>query len=115
MEYIKKFEIFSVNVSSLNYKQLLVGEGIIHKDGRIMLRISTNPKHSGWDARGNPSHDIDSDIFDKSLSKIPGMDVYLDYVFKKNLLDVIVEFHVFNETMGSENEQVVIWELRTHY
>ena len=56
-----------------------------------------------------------SDIFDKNLNKIPNIFTIIDYILKNHLLDIIVEFSVFDKCVEIKKEKVIIWELRTNY
>lgn len=117
LEEIKEYKLFTINVSSINYvkNQLLVGEIIILSNNRVYGCLSTNPKASVRDATKKPSFILDTDIFDKSLNKIPQFDYIYKYIIDNNLLDVIVEFALFNKEVGIKKERIIIYELRTHY
>lgn len=114
---IKGYSLFTVNVSSANYveNQLLVGEIEVLSDGRIYTILSTNSSYSVRDALQNPSFNLSTDIFDKKLDKIPYFDMIYSYIIKHKLQDVIVEFALFNTKVGIKNQNIVVYELRTHY
>lgn len=117
LEEIREYKLFTINVSSINYvkNQLLVGEIIILSNNRVYGSLSTNPKASVRDATKLPTFVLDTDIFDKSLNNIPNFDYIYKYIINNNLLDVIVEFALFDKDVGIKKERIIIYELRTHY
>ena len=107
---------FSVCVSQYNYRkyQVCVGEIHIHGD-TIDYIVSNNPELNIRNMLGCPDYNGTTDIFDKKLRRIPGMDEIICYIMEHNLVDIIVEFTVFNQPVGIKNEKICIWELRTDY
>lgn len=67
------------------------------------------------DAIQNPTFNFKTDIFDKRLNKIPHFDFIYKYIIEHNLKDTIVEFSLFDKELGTKNEKVIVYELRTHY
>lgn len=107
---------FTVCVSFRNYRehQICVGEIRIHGD-TIDYFLSNNPTYSPRDLLKDPDHSGTSSIFDKRLRRIKGLEIAMDYAFEHNLVNVIVEFFVFNCNVGTKNEKIIIDELRTDY
>ena len=106
---IKGYSLFTINVSSANYveNQLLVGE--------IDALLSTNSSYSVRDALRDPSFNLSTDIFDKKLNQIPYFDMIYKYIIDHRLQNVIVEFALFDTEVGIKNQNIVVYELRTHY
>jgi len=77
--------------------------------------LSTESTFSVRDATQNPTFNLKTDIFDKELNKIPNFDFLYQYITSHGLMDVIVEFSLFNKKVGINKEEIVIYELRTHY
>lgn len=117
LEEIKEYNLFSINISSINYanNQLLVGEIEILSNNQIYATLSTDPNASVRDALSNPTFNIKTDIFDKDLNNIPYFDFIYEYIISNDLKDIIVEFALFNKDIGTNNERIVIYELRTNY
>lgn len=117
LKEIKDYELFSINVSSTNYKdnQVLVGEIEILSNSEIYLTLSKRPAYSVRDAISYPDYNFKTDIFDKRLNEIEYFDYLYKYILKNNLLDTIVEFSLFNIKVGINNENIVIYEIRTDY
>lgn len=116
--YAKKYRsCFSVAVSSQNYGcYVLIGDIYISKTlDTFMFFASDNPSYSTRDVLRNPKWSFCTDYYDKRINYIPNIDKIIDYIFKYNLFDVIVEFAVYSHRVGKNNEYVVIFELRTEY
>ena len=114
---IQSYELFTINVSSANYadNQVLVGEIEILSNGSIYATLSVDSTASVRDALRNPTFNISTDIFDKMLNQIPYFDWIYQYISDNNLFDVIVEFSLFNMDVGIKKQQIIVYELRTHY
>lgn len=118
LEEISDYEIFTINVSSANYadNQLLVGEVEILSNSGVYTMLTTDPTASVRDASKNPEFNIKTDIFDKAtLRKIPYFDYIYEYIVSHHLENVVVEFSLFDKKVGIKEEQVIVYELRTHY
>lgn len=111
------YDLFSINVSSYNYidNQLLVGE-IFISNTNVNAILSKNSSYSVRDAIRNPDFNIMTNIFDdKTLNTIPYFDEVYKYIIENKLQDTIVEFAYFDKPIGINQENIIIYELRTHY
>lgn len=117
LEEVKKYNLFTINVSSANYvdNQLLVGEIEFLSNGEVYAILSIDPTASVRDALSNPTFNLKTDIFDKHLNKIPHFNYIYQYISNNNLYDIIVEFALFDKNVGIKNEKIIVYELRTHY
>lgn len=117
LEEINGYSIFTINVSSANYveNQLLVGEIEFLSNGEIYAILSIDPTASVRDALRNPTFNLKTDIFDKRLNEIPHFNFIYQYIMNNNLQDVIVEFSLFDKEVGIKKEEIIVYELRTHY
>ena len=114
---VSGYDLFSINVSSYNYieNQLLVGE-IFVSNTIVNAILSTNGKFSVRDAIKKPDFNFSTSIFDdKTLNKIPYFDEVFKYIVDNKLQDIIVEFAYFDKPVGINNENIIIYELRTNY
>lgn len=111
------YSLFTINVSSANYveNQLLVGEIEILSNGEVYATLSVDPSAFVRDALKNPKFNLNTDIFDKKLNRIPYFDLIYQYIINHNLQNVIVEFALFNTEVGIKKQNIVVYELRTHY
>lgn len=66
-------------------------------------------------AEKNPDFNYHTDIFDKKLNHIPGFDIIYNYIIDHDLLDVIVEFAIYDKPVGIYKDQVIIFEIRTDF
>lgn len=117
IEHCKRTNIekFTVGISFRNYEKnhICVGEMNIHGD--TIDYFLSNSVCSPRELLKNPDHSGVTDIFDKKLHYIKGLQEAIDYAFEHELFDVIIEFWVFNIPVGIKNEKVVIRELRSDY
>ena len=79
--------------------------------GRLPFNDSVNMNNQETEAKKN---NLPSNIPKRALPT-PNIDKIIDYIFKKELFDVVVEFAVYLEKIGKYNEYVAIFELRTDY
>ena len=116
VDYCKNLEKFSINVSSFNYSknQLLCGEIKINENMDVDYILSTNPNFSLRDCYQHPDFVGKVSVFDNKY-KIDGLEKIIEYALKYNLIGVIIEFTLFNKKLGINNDNVVIWELRSNY
>ena len=117
IEEIKDYDLFTINVSSANYEenQLLVGEVEFFRNGDVYCCVSTNQKYSVRDACKTPDFNLKTTIFDKTLNDIPYFDDVYEYISRNELYDIIVEFALFDKNVGIYSENIIIYEIRTHY
>ncbi|MCI9280816.1 MAG: hypothetical protein HFI49_00955 [Bacilli bacterium] len=117
LEEIKEYEMYTINVSSYNYanNQVLVGEIEVLSNNDIYLICSATPGDSVRDAIKNPDYNLKTNIFDRKLNNIPYFNCLYEYVINNNLIDIIVEFAIFNIKIGIKKENIIIYELRTNY
>lgn len=108
---------FSVAVSSRAYgKYVLIGDIYISRDlDEFWLIASDNPDYNTRMVLRNPKWNINTCYYDKKIRSIPNIDKIIDYIFKKELFDMVVEFAVYLEKVGKHSEYVAIFELRTDY
>jgi len=106
---------FSLSVSSHNYDDalLLIGDVKIDYDDNVWLLASTDeyPKIS----KNNPDYNLSTTVFDKKLNNVRGFDSLFSYIVEHGLVNVIVEFAVYDEPVGICNEKVIVFEIRTDY
>ena len=117
LQKAKQFDLFTINVSSYNYTDnlLLIGDIMIGSNKAVWLIASTNKNYTGRMAEENPDFNISTDIFDKKLNDIPGFDLIYDYIINNELTDIIVEFAIYNIPVGINNENVIVFEVRTNF
>ncbi len=117
LDEAKKFNLFSINVSSYNYISsfVLIGDIMIGRNNDVWFIGSKNKNYTGKMAESNPDFNYCTDIYDKKLNYIPGFDLIYSYILNHSLMDVIVEFAIYNKPIGMYKEQVIIFEIRTDF
>ena len=117
LDEIGGYNLFSINVSSINYSdnQLVVGEIEFLSNGEVYAILSLDNEASVRDANRNPNFNFKTTIFDKKLSLIPHFDYIYKYVSDHRLYDVIVEFALFDKEIGERKDKIIVYELRTNY
>lgn len=93
----------------------MIGDIRIGKNNEVWFIGSTNSNFTGKMAEKYPDFNYSTDIFDKRLSLVPGFDLTYGYIINHDLVDVIVEFAIYNCPVGIYKEQVVIFEIRTEF
>ena len=108
---------FSVAVSSRAYgKYVLIGDIYISRDlEEFWLIASDNPDYNTRMVLRDPKWNIKTNYYDKRIKNVPNIEKIIDYIFEKEVCDVVVEFAVYLERVGKYNEYVAIFELRTDY
>ena len=108
---------FSIAVSSKNYvKYILIGDIFISNTLEdFWFLASDNPNYNTRGVLKDPKWNFCTNFFDKKIKYVPNIDKIIDYIFEHNLFNVIVEFAVYPERVGKNDEFVAIFELRTNY
>ena len=108
---------FSIAVSSKNYGEYtLIGDIYISDTlDKLWLLASDNPNYNTRGVLKNPKWNYSTDYYDRRIKYVPHIDKIIDYIFVHNLFNVIVEFAVYPQRVGKNNEFVAIFELRTEY
>lgn len=116
LQHCKLYDKFGLDVSSINYydNRILCGEIIMDKKGNVIFSGSTN-KDSTHRNFLKPNYFIKSTIFEKDIKKVPSLDIAIDYIFKHELFNIVLEFCIFDEPVGINSENIVIYEARTNY
>ena len=118
LELIKVYDNnFSIAVSSKAYgNYVLIGDIYISRDlEKFYLLASDNPSYNTRMVLRDPTWNISTNYYDKKIKYIPNIDKIIDYIFKHDLFDTVVEFSVYLERVGKYQEYVAIFELRTNY
>lgn len=114
---INNFNLFTINVSSYNYVSdfVLIGDIRIGSNNEVWFIGSANRNFTGKMAEKSPDFNYATDIFDKKLNNIPCFDLIYSYIIEHKLIDVIVEFAIYDKPVGIYHEQIIIFEIRTEF
>jgi hypothetical protein len=104
--------ILAISINSFTGKILLgTAEFSFNK---VNLCATTNPLYDHRTIYSYGEINISTTIFDKSLDEIPGFTVLLDYIERFNLFNIIIEFTIYSNRVGINNEYIIINELRSY-
>lgn len=112
MEKINLYDdLFSLAVSIKSYPgRILIGDIMVNGDNvELTYSLDENTTHRNLD------NSIYSSLDKDELWEIPGFNELIKYITEKNLFNVIVEFAVYKNKVGTKKEKVLIVELRTEY
>lgn len=105
---------FSLAVSFNDLERILLGD-ILVKDNFVTLSASTSPSANHRNIYNNPEISLSCELFEDKLWNVPGFEKIIDYINQHNLFDVVVEFAIFKNKVGTHRDNVVIIELRSDY
>ncbi len=103
--------LFSLAVSIKSYPNRVLTGDIYVSGDNVELTYSLQPDGTHRDLDQSIYASLDED----RLWNIPGFSDLIKYITDKNLFDIIVEFAVYKNPVGTNKEKVLITELRTDY
>lgn len=117
LDYLKTVsaEKFSISVSFRNVEgRILLGD-IYIKENYVSLSASTNPNANHRNIYEKPEISLNCELFDNRLWDVPGFEKLIEYINKFNLYELVIEFAIFRNKLGTQHDNVVIIELRSDY
>lgn len=116
LQKVSLYDNFGLDVSSLNYKDniKMTGEIKYCRSGEFVFSGSTN-SNSTHRHFLKPNYFIETNMFDRRVKYIPFIDKIINYIYKNDLFDYIIEFVIFDIPVGVYNDEVVIYEIRNNY
>ena len=117
IEYITSLNAdkFSISVSFRNLEgRILLGD-IYVKDNFVSLSASTSKDATHRNIYNRPEISLSTELYDDKLWDVPGFEKLIDYINNHNLYGIVVEFAIFRNKVGTQNENIVIIELRSDY
>ena len=97
-QFLLKFD----NGSSYNFVEhlILIGDARISSEGEVWIIASKNKNYTGRMAESDPDYNLKTNLHDKILNEIPKFDTLLSYIVNHHLLDVIIEFALYDIPLG---------------
>lgn len=92
-----------------------MGEIEILDNDEVYLCAFTGSGISDREVELAPTFNLKTNLLDKRLNKVPYFDKLFKLIVDNNLINVIVEFAIFDEKVGINNDNIIIYELRTEY
>lgn len=113
-------ELVTIVVSWNEYKEdiVLLGDikvkkGYVCDEVDITARTDSEATHRN--IYENPQYNLHSNLEDDKLWNIPGFSKLIRYIVDHNLYDIVIEFIVYDCSVGIKRDKVVIAELRSEY
>lgn len=114
---INNFELFSISESLINADNnhlLLQGSIQITNDWICKASLSDELGISNRQAENNPKYKLCFDLIDDYEPSILGLKHVIDYYIIHELFNAIMEFTLYDISMGVNKENIIIWELRKY-
>ena len=106
---------FALCVSYESYEgKVLLGD-IMISNNRVIIGARSDKESHHRNIYENPCINLDTDWDDKRLWRVDGVKEVFDYLLSKHILDVFVEFVVYDRNVGVNNNCVLIVEMRSKY
>ena len=95
---------------------VLLGDIKVHKDDNMVdltARTDSNANHRN--IYTEPEYNMHISLDSNSLWDVPGFSKLMGYISNYELYDIVVEFAVFSAKVGTNKDNVVIFEIRSEY
>ncbi|ABR33476.1 MULTISPECIES: hypothetical protein [Clostridium] len=113
----KKYKRYAVYESLAIADDRLILQGDIEIDRDFIMRASLSDIKgiSNRIAMEKPVYNIyNYDLKEKRDPPISGLSKVIDYISQNSLIDMVVEFSLFEIPVGINQENIIIWELRNY-
>ena len=116
LKEVKNYEKFSIyeSLAAADEKLVVQGEIEIKKDFTVAASLSDVKGISNRTAMQSPVYRLNFNLLEEREPVIRGLKKVVDYVIKKQLFGMIVEFSLFEIPVGVNKENLIIWELRNY-
>ena len=93
---------------------VLQGEILIDKKFQLTATLDDKLNISNREAMKYPKYRITADLLNDRDPNIRGLTKVLDYIIVNELFDSVVEFTLFSQPVGTNKEEIIIWEIRNY-
>lgn len=116
LEHINDYELFSLAESSYNYEnhRILCGDIQIDYDYNVLASIDDDYTKPFRNCENNSKYRLNFNLLYDYEPSIKGLKYVIDYIFKYELFDMVVEFSLYDMPVGINKENIIIWELRNY-
>lgn len=117
LPYLDKYPdivIIAISVNAYKNNKIILGTIELTSNNMVSFTGSTDPDCDHRTIFRENQYNIHCDIFDRRLNDIPGFDSIYSFLVEENLVDVIVEFSIFDIDVGINHEKLVIQEIRNY-
>lgn len=106
--------IIAVSVNAYKDHKVILGTIELSKENMISITASMTPDSDHRSIFHDSDFNYFCSIYDKCLNNIPKFDLLYGFLVENNLVDVIVEFTIYDIPVGIRNELIVIQEVRNY-
>ena len=106
--------ILAVSVNAYKKNKVILGTIKITSDNMVELTASTSIDCDHRSIFIENDYNLHCSIFSKQLDNVPRFDEIYEFLVTNLLIDVIVEYTIYDIKVGINNEYLVIQEIR-HY
>lgn len=104
--------IVAVSINAFKNKLLL---GAIEVAGdTVRICATENSKLDHRTMYSDAEYNFTANLFDKKLNKIPEFDFLIGYIYQNQLFNITVEFTIYDRPVGTNQERILINELRNY-
>lgn len=108
---------FSIFESLSNYDKnnlVLQGEIFVGSDMGVIASLDNRKAISNREAMLKPSYNFKFSLMERKEPRLQGFSYVLNYIFEYSLIDLVVEFSLYNVKVGKNRENIIIWEVRNY-
>lgn len=109
----KKFSVYE-SLALADDGLILQGDIQLTKDFVLTGSLSDIKGISNRAAMQKPCYYVNMDLKENNTSSIRGLSTVIDYIVEHQLIEIIVEFSLFDVPVGINRENILIWELRNY-
>lgn len=116
LEVAPKYLEFSVYESLAEADKGLVLQGEIQIDSgfNMVASLSNLKEISNRKAMELPQITICTNLVEGKMRYVPGLDQVIDFMCENDIIGPIMEFTLYNQPVGVNEEELLIWELRNY-
>jgi hypothetical protein len=114
LDHFSDTVIIAVSVNAYKKNKIILGTIEICSDGQVFLTASTQPDCDHRSIFVVNDFNLNCSIMDKRLDRVPEFDTIYQFLVEHGLIDVIVEYTIYNIDVGIKHQRIVIQEVR-HY
>ncbi|HHT97575.1 MAG TPA: hypothetical protein GXZ90_06745, partial [Clostridiales bacterium] len=93
---------------------ILQGDISLDKQFNLLASLDNTKNISNRQAMTNPRYTVEQSLIERREPSIKGLTKVIDFMVENMLFDVIMEFTLFSEPVGTNKEDIIVWELRNY-
>jgi len=109
----EKFSLYeSLHIADKNL--IIQGEISLSSKFNLLASLDDTKSISNREAMKNPKYNLKLDLKEVREPSIKGLTKVIDFMVEHMLFGVIMEFTLFSEPVGTNKEEIIVWELRNY-